>query len=347
MAIEKGIFGNIDKNKTVEYFILKNKSGMQAKVITLGATLVSLTAADKNGKFADVVMGYDDAASYMDNSCYFGCTVGRIANRIKDAKFKLDGKECKLTPNSGKNQLHGGIVGFGRVLWKAEPFETKDGQGVLFKYLSPDGEEGYPGNLDVRVTYTLTDDDELKIEYVAVTDKTTVVNLTNHSYFNLAGHNCGRDILSHQIQINSDTVTESDSDLIQTGKLSKVENTAYDFREPKAIGADIKKTGDGYDINYVLNKQSPAELSFTAKAVEPNSGRVMEIFTTEPAVQFYTGNFLDGVKGKGGAVHNRQTAFCLETQHYPDSPNNPEFPSVVLRPGETYRHLTVHKFSVQ
>ncbi|MCE5340457.1 MAG: galactose mutarotase [Planctomycetaceae bacterium] len=348
MTVEKGIFGNIDKNKSVEYFVLKNKSGMEAKVITLGATLVSLTAADKNGKFADVVLGYDDAASYMDNSCYFGCTVGRIANRIKDAKFKLDGREYKLTVNSGKNQLHGGIVGFGRVLWKAEPFaEGNGGQGVLFKYSSPDGEEGYPGNLDVKVTYTLTDDNELKIEYVAVTDKTTVVNLTNHSYFNLAGHNSGRDILSHQLQINSDTITESDSDLIATGKLAKVENTAYDFRKPKALGADIKKLDNGYDINYVLIKKSLAELSFTAKAVEPNSGRVMEIYTTEPGVQLYTGNFLDGIKGKGGAVYNKQTAFCLETQHYADSPNKPEFPSVVLRPGETYRHLTVHKFSVQ
>jgi aldose 1-epimerase len=343
MAVEKGIFGSVD-GKSVEYFVLKNKAGMQAKLITLGATLVSLTAADKNGKFADVVLGYDDVASYVDNSCYFGCTVGRIANRIKDAKFKLDGKEYKLTANSGKHQLHGGNIGFGRVVWKAEPFENNGGQGVLFKHLSPDGEEGYPGNLDVRVTYTLTDDDELKIEYVAVTDKTTVVNLTNHSYFNLAGHDCGCDILSHQLQINSDTVTESDSDLIPTGKLLKVENTAFDFRKPKAIGADIKKLDNGYDINYVLNKKSPAELSFTAKVVEPNSGRVMELFTTEPAVQFYTGNFLNGVKGKSGAVHNKQTAFCLETQHYPDSPNQPKFPSVVLKQGETYRHLTVHKF---
>lgn len=344
--IEKGNFGIVD-GRAAEYFVLRNKSGMQAKLITLGATLVSLTAADKGGKFADVVLGYDDAASYMDNACYFGCTIGRIANRIKNAKFTLEGKEYKVTANSGKHQLHGGKIGFGRVIWQARPFENNSVRGVVFKYNSPEGEEGYPGNLEVCTTYTLTDENELKIEYSAVTDKTTVVNLTNHSYFNLAGHNSGRDILSHQLQINADAVTESDSELIPTGKIPKVENTAYDFRKLKAIGADIKKLDNGYDINYVLNKKSPTELSFTAKVIEPDSGRVMDLYTTEPGVQLYTGNFLDGVKGKNAAVHKKQTAFCLETQHYPDSPNRPEFPSVVLKPGQTYRHLTVHKFSVQ
>jgi aldose 1-epimerase len=346
MAIEKGNFGSVD-GKAVECFILKNKAGMQAKVITLGATLVSLTSPDKKGNFADVVLGYDDAASYMTNPAYLGCTIGRIANRIRNAKFTLEGKEYKVTANSGCHQLHGGKVGFSRVLWKAEPFENKNGQGVLFKYTSPDGEEGYPGKLDTCVTYTLTDANELKIEYSAVTDKTTVVNLTNHSYFNLAGHDCGKDILSHLLQINADNITESDSELIPTGKIVKVENTAFDFRKLKTMGADIRKIDGGYDINYVLNKKSPAELSLAAKVAEPGSGRVMEVYTTEPGIQLYTGNFLDGFKGKGGAVYNKQTAFCLETQHFADSPNQPQFPSVVLKPGQTYRHLVVHKFTVQ
>jgi aldose 1-epimerase len=345
MTIEKGNFGNIE-NKPVEYFILKNKTGIEAKVITLGATLVSLKTPDKSGSLADIVLGYDDANGYMNDTCYFGCTVGRYANRIRNAKFTLDGKEYKLTANSDKNQLHGGKVGFNKVLWKAEPFENKDGKGVVFKYVCKDGEEGYPGNLDVRVTYTLTDDDELKIEYAAVTDKTTVINLTNHSYFNFTSHN-GGSVLSHKLQINSDTITESDNDLIPTGKFLKVANTAFDFSKQKTIGQDIGKLDNGYDINYVLIKQSPKEISFAAKIVEPKSGRVMEICTTEPGIQFYTGNFLDGVKGKGGSIYNKQTAFCLETQHFADSPNQPGFPSTVLKPGETYRHLTVHKFSVQ
>jgi aldose 1-epimerase len=346
MAIEKGNFGNIE-NKPVEYFILKNKSGIEAKVVTLGATLVSLKTPDKAGKFADIVLGYDDAIGYMNGTCYFGCTVGRYANRIANAKFTMDGKEYKISPNSGKHHLHGGKIGFNKVVWKAEPFENQGSKGVVFKYFSKDGEEGFPGNLDVRVTYTLTDDDdELKIEYAAVTDKKTIVNLTNHSYFNLAGHNSGS-VLSHKMQINSDTITESDNDLIPTGKFLKVANTAFDFSKQKTIGQDIGKLDNGYDINYVLVKQSPKEISFAAKVVEPKSGRVMEICTTEPGIQFYTGNFLNGVKGKGGSIYNKQTAFCLETQCYPDSPNHSEFPSAVLNPGETYRHLVVHKFSVQ
>jgi aldose 1-epimerase len=349
MAIEKGNFGSVNEKK-VEYFVLKNKAGMEAKVITLGATLVSLTAIDRNGKFDDVVLGYDDAEGYLSNPCYFGCTVGRYANRISNSKFKMDGKEIKLNANSGKNQLHGGIKGFNKVIWKAEPFENKDSRGVLFKYLSVDGEEGYPGNLDVKVTYTLTDNNELKIEYAAATDKKTVVNLTNHSYFNLAGHNkedAYSYLMQHMLQINADSITESNSDLIPTGKILKVEKTPYDFRELKAMGRHINEIDMGYDINYILNKNTYGELSFAAKVVEPKSGRVMEISTTEPGIQFYTGNFLDGVKGKNGAVYKKQTAFCLETQHYADSPNHPEFPSTVLNPGETYKHLTVHKFSIQ
>jgi len=347
MTIEKGNFGSIEKNKPVDFFVLKNKSAIEAKVITLGATLVSLKTPDKNGKFADIVLGYDNTAGYVGDSFYFGCTVGRFANRIANAKFKLDSKEYKLAANNGGNHhLHGGLCGYNKVLWNAKPFEQSDYCGVVFKYLSVDGEEGYPGNLDVTVTYTLTNDDELKIDYKAATDKKTIINLTNHSYFNLAGHDSG-DILSHLVQINSDVVTESDDDLIPTGKLLPIKNTAYDFTEQKTVGRDISKLPAGYDINYVLKKASQQELSFAARVSEAKSGRVMEISTTEPGIQFYTGNFLNGAKGKNGAIYKKQNALCLETQHYPDSPNQPGFPSVILEPGKTYRHLTIHKFSVQ
>ena len=346
MAVKKGIFGSLSHNKSIEYFVLKNKSSMEAKIISFGATLVSLNAPDKNGESSDIVLGYDNLAGYISDTCYFGCTVGRFANRIANAKFSLDGKEYKLAANDSKNHLHGGIRGFNKAPWHAETSEDRDCCGVVFKYLSVDGEEGYPGNLDVTVTYTLTDDDELKIGYAAVTDKKTILNLTNHSYFNLAGHDRG-DILSHRMNINSDTVTESDGCLTPTGRLISVKDTPYDFTVQKAMGKDIGKLEMGYDINYVLNKATSEELSFAARVAEPDSGRMMEIFTTEPAIQFYTGNFLNGINGKNGALYRKHDAFCLETQHYPDSPNHPDFPSVILNPGETYRQLTVHKFSVR
>ncbi|MDP2933453.1 MAG: aldose epimerase family protein [bacterium] len=346
MAVEKGTFGKLSQNKDIEFFVLKNKTGIEARLISFGAALVSLKVPDKNGKFADIVLGYDDLAGYMNDKCYFGCTVGRFANRIANAKFTLDGREYKLIANDGKNHLHGGIKGFNRAPWQAESFEDSDGCGVIFKYLSPDGEEGYPGNLDVTVTYTLTDDNELKVGYQAVTDKKTIVNLTSHSYFNLAGHNKGS-ILSHLIQINADKTTVVDSGCIPTGQIKSVKGTEFDLTESKPIGENIGKLGLGYDFNYILNKSSPEELSFAAKVIEPQSGRIMEIFTTEPAVQFYTGNFLNDVAGKAGALYKKHEAFCLETQHYPDSPNRPSFPSTVLMPGETFRQLTAYKFSVQ
>ncbi len=342
--IKKGIFGTI-ADKDVDFFILKNKSAIEAKVISYGAALVGLEVPDKNGSFADIILGYDDLNSYINDTCYHGSTVGRVANRIANAKFTLDGIEYKLAANNGPNHLHGGKTGFNKVIWNAQPFEEKECCGVVFKYRSPDGEQGYPGNLDVTVTYTLTDDNEIKIDYNAVTDKKTVVNLTNHSYFNLAGHNSG-DIYSHKIQINSESITESDAFLIPTGKIIPVKDTPYDFTELKPMGRDIDKLDMGYDINYILNKALPMELSFAAKVYDPQSGRVMEILTSEPAIQFYTGNFLNGSTGKDDASYKKHNAFCLETQHYPDSPNHPEFPSVVLIPGEVYRHLTVHKFSV-
>ncbi|MCX5634138.1 MAG: galactose mutarotase [Phycisphaerae bacterium] len=344
MAVEKGSFGSLSQNKNIEFFILKNKTGLKAKLISFGATLVSLEVPDKSGRPADIVLGYDDLAGYMNDKCYFGCTVGRFANRIANAKFTLDGKEYKLAANDGKHHLHGGIRGFNRAPWQGQAFEKDNVCGVIFKYLSPDGEEGYPSNLDVSVTYTLTDDDELQISYEAAADKKTIVNLTNHSYFNLAGHN-GGDILSHQIYINADRITVVDGSYIPDGRIRPVEDTEFDLTEPRPIGENIGKFRLGYDFNYILNKPSPAELSYAAKVVEPKCGRVLEIYTTEPAIQFYTGNFLDGIKGKSGAVYKKYGALCLETQHFPDSPNQPDFPSVALEPGDVYRHLTVHKFS--
>lgn len=344
MAVEKGSFGSLSQNKNIEFFVLKNKTSSKAKLISFGATLVSLEVPDKNGRLADIVLGYDDLAGYMNDKCYLGCTVGRFANRIANAKFTLDGKECRLVANDGKHHLHGGIRGFNRAPWQGQAFEKDNVCGVVFKYLSPDGEEGYPGNLDVLVTYALTDDDELQISYEAATDKRTIVNLTNHSYFNLAGHNNG-DILSHQIQINADRITVVDSNYIPDGRIRPVRDTEFDLIKSRPIAENIGKFRLGYDFNYILNKPSPAELSYAAKVVEPKCGRVLEIYTTEPAIQFYTGNFLDGVKGKSGAVYKKYGALCLETQHFPDSPNQPDFPSVVLEPGDVYRHLTVHKFS--
>lgn len=344
MAIEKGVFGKLSKNRNVEFFVLKNKSGMSAKLISFGATLVSLTAPDKKGKSADIVLGYDSLEGYVADTCFLGCTAGRFANRIANAKFKLDGKEYKLAANDGKHHLHGGIRGFNKAPWQGSEFENGSSSGVTFKYLSPDGEEGYPGNLDVSVTYTLTDDNELKISYQASTDKKTIVNLTNHSYYNLAGQGKG-DILSHRIQLNADRMTAVNNEYIPTGEIKNIKGTEFDLTEPKLVSQNIGKLGLGYDFNYVLNKTTPAELSFVARVAEPTSGRVMEVFTTEPGVQFYTGNFLNGLKGKAGAVYGKHAAFCLEAQHFPDSPNHPDFPSVVLEPGKVYSQVTVHKFT--
>ncbi|MBU1260488.1 MAG: galactose mutarotase [Planctomycetes bacterium] len=343
--MEKGVFGTLSKNRNIDFFVLKNKAGAEAKLISFGATLASLKMPDKNGKLADIVLGYDDLAGYIGGKCYFGCTVGRFANRIADAKFQLDGREYNLATNDGRHHIHGGIKGFNKAPWQPSVFERDDCCGVIFKYLSPDGEEGYPGNLEVTVTYTLTNDNELKIGYQAATDKKTILNLTNNSYFNLAGHNNGS-ILSHKIKINADEITAVDNSYIPTGIIKSVKDTEFDLTSSKPIGENIAKLGIGYDFNYILNKSTPMELSLAAKVVEPQSGRTMEIFTTEPAIQFYTGNFLNGVKGKTGAVYKKHGAFCLEAQHYPDSPNQPNFPSVVLQPGEIYRQLTIHKFSV-
>jgi aldose 1-epimerase len=299
---------------------------------------------------ADVVLGFDHLDDYLGNDPFFGALVGRYANRIDKARFTLDGVEYKLAKNDGENSLHGGLKGFDKKAWKArEP--SKDHPALELTYLSKDGEEGYPGNLNVKVVYTLTDSNELRIDYTATTDKNTVLNLTNHSYFNLAGQGSG-DVLKHVLMINADRFTPIDAALTPTGELRSVAGTPLDFRKPTAIGARIDddneqlKFGKGYDHNFVLNHKGN-DLTLAARVTEPQSGRVLEVLTTQPGVQLYTGNFLDGtIHGKGGKVYGRRSAFCLETQHFPDSPNQPKFPSTELKPGQTYHQTTIYKFSV-
>jgi aldose 1-epimerase len=340
-------FGKLPSGETVELYTLKNAKGVEADISTYGGVVVSLKVPDRSGAMGDIVLGFDDFQGYLLPPPYFGALIGRYGNRIAHAQFTLDGKVYKLFKNDGDNSLHGGKVGFDKVLWKARPTGA---QSLELTYLSKDGEEGYPGNLSVTVVYTLTDNNELKIDYTATTDKNTVLNLTNHSYFNLAGQGEG-DILGHQITINADKFTPVDKGLIPTGELRSVEGTPFDFRQPHAIGerigADDKqiKLGGGYDHDFVLNHRGDA-LTLAARVTEAKSGRVMEVLTDQPSIQFYTGNFLDGtIHGKGGKVYPRRSAFCLETQHYPDSPNHPEFPTAELKPGEKYHTTTVYRFS--
>jgi aldose 1-epimerase len=340
-------FGKLPSGETVELYTLKNAKGVEADISTYGGVIVSLKVPDRSGALGDIVLGFDDLKGYLTPPPYFGALIGRYGNRIGHAQFTLDGVTYKLFKNDGDNSLHGGKRGFDKVLWKAKP---GDGQSLELTYLSKDGEEGYPGNLSVTVVYTLTDNNELKIDYSATTDKDTVLNLTNHSYFNLAGQGEG-DILNHQIMINADKFTPVDKGLIPTGELRDVANTPLDFRQPHVIGERIGSDyeqivlGGGYDHNFVL-KRSGDGLSLAARVTEPKSGRVMEVLTTQPAIQFYTGNFLDGtLKGKGGKVYARRSALCLETQHYPDSPNHPDFPTTELKPGEQYHTTTVYRFS--
>ncbi|MDZ7338104.1 MAG: galactose mutarotase [candidate division KSB1 bacterium] len=352
MSISRQHFGTTPDGQEVELFTLTNSRGLKAGVITYGGIVVSLEVPDRNGTLADVVLGYDNLDDYLKDSPYFGSLIGRYGNRIGRARFVLDGTEYTLAANDGPNHLHGGLRGFDKVVWKGEPVREKNAVGVRLWYLSPDGEEGYPGNLSAQVTYRLTEENELRIDYEATTDKPTVVNLTHHSYFNLAGQGNG-DILGHVLQINADRFTPADAELIPTGELRDVEGTPLDFRRPVAIGARINaddeqlRCGRGYDHNFVLNSGG-GSLALAATVYEPNSGRLMEVFTTEPGLQFYSGNFLDGHHvGKGRKVYGHRTGFCLEAQHFPDSPNKPQFPSVVLRPGETYRQTTIYRFSVR
>lgn len=342
-------FGKNRSGAAVDLYELTNAKGLTATITNYGAHLVSLKTPDRSGKMADIVLGFDSIEGYLGEHPYFGAIVGRYGNRIAKGRFTLSGKEYKLAQNNGPNHLHGGTTGFNRVLWQAQ---SAGPSGVKLTYVSKDGEEGYPGTLTTVVEYTLTDANELRISYTATTDKETVVNLTNHSYFNLKGEGAG-DILGHKMQIFADRFTPVDSTLIPTGELKPVAGTPFDFRQPHTIGERINaqdeqiKFGGGYDHNFVLNG-AMGTLRPAARVVEPSSGRTLDVLTTEPGVQFYTGNFLDGSnKGKGGKAYKHRFGFCLETQHFPDSPNQPKFPSTVLKPGGKYHTTTVFKFGVE
>ena len=352
MSIEKGAFGTMPDGTAVDLYTLRNAGGCEVKITNYGGIVVGLTAADREGKLDDVVLGYETLGEYLADTPYFGALVGRYGNRIGGAKFTLDGVEHALEVNDGANSLHGGRRGFDKVVWQAKAVEGEKEDSLELTYLSADGEEGYPGNLSVKVVYAWTDDNELRIDYTATTDRKTVVNLTHHSYFNLAGAGVG-DNLAHEMTINADRFTPVDGGLIPTGELRSVEGTPMDFRQPTAIGAQIDaddeqlKLGGGYDHNWVLNS-TDGSLAPAASVHEPTTGRVMDVLTTEPGIQFYAGNFLDGSNvGKGGKAYRHRSAFCLETQHFPDSPNQPKFPSTVLEPGGTYRQTTVYRFSAR
>jgi aldose 1-epimerase len=349
-TVTKAPFGTAPGGAAVDAYTLTNSNGLRARIITYGAIVQSLEAPDRNGKLADVVLGFDDMKGYEGNSPYFGAVVGRYGNRIARGRFTIDGHEYTLATNDGPNHLHGGIKGFDKVVWTAQQFKSDSGVGVVLTHTSPDGDEGYPGTLKAKVTYTLTDRDELAIDYEATTDKATPVNLTNHTYWNLAGDGA-RDILGHVLTIESSAIVPVDSTLIPTGKLMPVEGTPFDFRKPTPIGARIEDAhqqinfGKGYDHTFVLDGSRQGGLAHAAHVTEPTTGRTLDIYTTEPGVQFYTGNFLDGsFAGKRGRVYARRFGLALETHHYPDSPNQPSFPPVILRPGETYRSRTVLRF---
>lgn len=354
-SITRAPFGQLQDGRSAEIFTLRNPVGMETLITNYGGIIVSLMVPDRTGETADVVLGHDTLAEYTDGHPFFGCITGRYANRIAKGKFTLDGKEYTLPVNNGPNSLHGGKSGFDKKLWTVKQADlVSDVPTLVLTYTSADGEEGYPGALSCEVTYSLTSAGELKIHYSATTDKPTVVNLTNHSYFNLAGDGSGS-ITDHLMMISADRYTPTDADLIPTGKLAEVAGTPLDFRKPKRIGEQIEepdfepiKFGAGYDHNFVVNGEA-GTLRLAAKVTEPKSGRVMECLTTEPAIQLYTMNHggPEPIRGKGGRGYAKRGAFCLETQHYPDSPNQPSFPATVLRPGQTYSHTTVYKFSVE
>jgi len=342
-------FGKMPNGESVQLFTLKNKNGIEISITNYGGIITALKTFDDKGLLADIALGFDTLERYLQPHPYFGAIIGRYGNRIGKARFTLDGVTYTLAKNNGENSLHGGNEGFDKKLWKARPEPGETAQTLVLEYTSPDGEEGYPGTLRTEVRYTLSDDDTLRIDYRATTDKKTVVNLTNHTYFNLAGQGNG-DILNHEIEIRASRFTPVDAGLIPTGELRSVEGTPFDFRKPHRIGERIDskdeqiRRGGGYDHNFVLDREGEG-LSLAARVVEPVAGRALEVWTTEPGVQFYTGNFLDGtITGKGGKVYGRRSGFCLETQHFPDSPNQPSFPSTVLEPGQEYRSTTVWKF---
>jgi aldose 1-epimerase len=350
--VSKQNFGKTADGQEIDLYTLTNRNGVEAKITNFGGIVVSLKVPDRNRKFDDVVLGFNDLDTYLKGHPNFGALIGRYGNRIAKGRFTLNGVEYKLAVNNGENHLHGGIKGFDKVIWTGKEFPTRAGAAVRLMYLSKDGEEGYPGNLNVAVVYTLTNNNELRIDYTATTDKDTVTNLTHHSYFNLAGEGNG-DILNHRLILRANRFTPTDAGSIPTGELRSVIGTPFDFRTAKAIGERIDqdeeqlKFGNGYDHNFVVNGRRGA-LRQAAIVSEPTTGRVMEVWTTEPGVQLYTGNFLDGtLTGKAGKPYTRRSGFCLETQHYPDSPNKPNFPTTTLRKGATYRSTTIYRFSAR
>jgi aldose 1-epimerase len=347
--IERSEFGRLPGGEAVEAFVLRNTNGVEVRAIGYGGAILSVRVPDREGRWGDIVLGYDDLTGYLDDEAYLGALVGRYANRIRRGRFSLDRREYTLATNNRPNHLHGGVRGFNKVLWTAEPSRSPEGVGLALAYTSPDGEEGYPGTLHARVRYTLTNRNELVIDYRATADRPTPLNLTQHSYFNLTG-DPGRDVLGHELRIDADRFTPVDETLIPTGELASVAGTAFDFRRPTAMGARIGadevqlRRAGGYDHNFALNRDGGA-LAFAARVYEPATGRTLEVHTTEPGLQFYSGNFLDGsIRGKGGQRYGRRSGFCLETQHFPDSPNQPAFPSTTLRPGEEYISRTTYRF---
>ena len=352
MEIEKQSFGKTEDGMAVDLFTLTNANGMKLKITNYGGIVTSIFVPDKDGNLGDVVLGYDNLEGYLNNNPYFGCIVGRYGNRIAKGKFTLNGKNYTLATNNEPNHLHGGVKGFDKVVWAAKEVKDKDTVGLELTYLSKDGEEGYPGNLSVKVIYTLTNDNVLRIDYEATSDQPTVVNLTNHSYFNLKDAGASS-ILNHELMIDADYITPVDETLIPTGELRSVEGTPFDFRTLTVVGDRIDsddeqiKFAGGYDHNFVLNGKA-GELRLVGKLFESTSGRVIEVWTTEPGIQFYSGNFLDGtITGKKGIVYQYRHGLCLETQHYPDSPNQPNFPSTTLNAGEKYQTTTVYTFLVK
>ncbi|MBX0292316.1 galactose mutarotase [Hymenobacter sp. HSC-4F20] len=345
-------FGNTPAGAEAQLYTLTNAHGLKATITTYGGTLTSLLTPDKNGQLGDVVLGFDNLGGYtsdvyLKEGPYFGALIGRYGNRIKGGKFTLDGKEYTLAKNNGPNTLHGGKRGFDKVIWQAQPGTSADGQTLTLTYLSTDGEEGYPGNLKVTVVYTLTNDDALRLDYTATTDKATPLNLTNHSYFNL-NHGQAKNALDHVLTLNADRFTVVDATLIPTGELRPVQGTPMDFRQPHAIGERITQVPGGYDHNWVLADKQRAQPELAATVYEPVSGRTMEVRTDQPGVQFYSGNFLNGnLTGKGGTTYGKNYGFCLETQHFPDSPNQPKFPSTILQPGQTFHSTTEYRFGVR
>ncbi|HBE80449.1 MAG TPA: galactose-1-epimerase [Firmicutes bacterium] len=345
MNITKELFGKTIDGKEVWLYTLSNNHQLTVKIMTYGGIITSITTPDKNGKLGDIVLGFNNLKDYQGTHPFFGALIGRYGNRIAKGRFTLNGQEYKLAVNDGQNHLHGGLIGFDKVIWEAKELKDQTSVGLRLTYLSKDGEEGYPGNLTTTVSYLLNDQNELAINYEAVTDKPTVLNLTNHSYFNLQGEGSG-DVLGHEMMIVAEGYTVAGEGLMPTGEIKSVQGTPFDFTAAKSLGAEINQVDGGYDHNFVLNHPEN-KLSLAARVVEPGSGRKMEVLTTQPGMQLYTGNFLDGTfKGKSGHAYSSHAGFCLETQHYPDSPNQPKFPSTVLNPGQTYHQVTIYKFSV-